>query len=83
MRAGTRTPDQCGLSGSYFPFATTQAERIANGDSRPSLQERYGDHIGFTRAVALTTKALFREGFMLNEDAILYIQTAASSAVLR
>ena len=83
MRAGTRTPDQCGLSGSYFPFATTQAERIANGDSRPSLQERYGDHIGFTTAVALATKALFREGFMLNEDAIQYIQTAASSAVLR
>jgi len=83
MRAAPRLPDQCGLSGAYFPFATTQAERIATGDSRLSLQERYGDHTDFTLAVMRAAKDLFREGFMLNEDAIRYIQTAASSAVLR
>ena len=29
------------LAGSYIPFARTRAERQANGDPRPSIEERY------------------------------------------
>ncbi|HTO99697.1 MAG TPA: alpha/beta hydrolase domain-containing protein, partial [Myxococcales bacterium] len=46
-----RAPNLCGLTGSYFAFATTKAERLASGDPRKSLQERYRDHDGFVRAV--------------------------------
>ncbi len=41
VRTGFRAPDLCGLSGSFIPFATTKAERLAKGDPRRSLQERY------------------------------------------
>ena len=34
----------CLLNGSFIPFAKTKAERIASGDPRPSLEERYGSH---------------------------------------
>ena len=30
-------------AGIYVPFARTRAERAVNGDSRPSVEERYGD----------------------------------------
>ncbi len=33
----------CTLQGSFIPFARTRAERLAAGDPRPSLEERYGD----------------------------------------
>ena len=48
---GPRGRDLCGLSGSFIPFAKTQADRLASGDPRPSLEERYGDHGGFVDAV--------------------------------
>jgi len=42
--AGFRTPNLCGLSGSYIPFATTKSMRLTRGDPRKSLEERYKDH---------------------------------------
>src|SRR5207244_9569286 len=41
---GFRAPNLCGLNGSYIPFAKTKAERLASGDPRKSLEERYKDH---------------------------------------
>jgi hypothetical protein len=40
---GHGTPDLCGAvnTGSFIPFAKTRAERLASGDSRPSLEELY------------------------------------------
>jgi len=32
---------QCNLQGSFIPFAATRAERLATGDTRPSIEERY------------------------------------------
>ena len=37
---------QCTLNGGYIPFAGTKAERMASGDPRLSLEERYGSHAG-------------------------------------
>ena len=34
----------CMLNGGFIPFAKTKAERLASGDPRPSLEERYGNH---------------------------------------
>ncbi len=39
--AGFSKGSGCGLVGGYVPFAKTKAERLAAGDPRPSLEERY------------------------------------------
>jgi len=82
IRSGFRGPDLCSLSGTYIPFATTQAERIAAGDSRRSLQERYGTHEGFVTAVRVAGRELVRERFMLQADANAFVTAAEESDVL-
>ncbi len=83
LAPGFRAPDLCSLSGSYIPFATTKAERIASGDERKSLEERYGNHRGFVSAVRQAARQLVRERFMLAEDADTFIEAARASDVLR
>ena len=84
LRAPTsRGPNLCGLSGSYIPFATTEAERKSSGDERKSLQERYRDHDGYVRAVKKSAETLAEERFILEEDAKRYIRDAETRAVLR
>ena len=65
------------LAGSYIPFARTRAEREANKDPRPSIEERYGgkdDYLGRIRAAAV---GLLKAGFMLEEDVEFSLQRAA------
>ena len=33
---------ECVLAGGYIPFAVTRAQRLASGDPRLSIEERYG-----------------------------------------
>jgi len=80
--AASRAPNLCALSGSYIPFAQTMAERLASGDPRPSLEERYGNHTGFVRAVRRATRELVRERLLLEEDANTFVNAARSSNVL-
>ncbi len=79
--AGFRAPSLCGLSGSYIPFATTKAVRLAAGDPRKSLEERYKDHDGYVKAVEKGAKELMHEGFLLQEDADRFISAAEASNV--
>lgn len=80
---GFRAPNLCGLSGSYIPFAKTKAERLASGDPRKSLEERYRDHDGYVKAVEKAAKKLLNERFLLEEDAARFIQSAESSNILK
>jgi hypothetical protein len=80
---GRRAPNLCGLSGSFIPFATTQADRLANGDPRKSLEERYEDHDGYVEAVARAARDLVGERFLLEEDALAFVRAAEASDVLR
>ena len=80
---GRRAPNLCGLSGSFIPFATTKAERLANGDPRKSLEERYKDHAGYVKAVTKAAKQLMNERFLLEEDAVRLIREAEASGVLQ
>ncbi len=82
-RPGHRAPNLCGLTGSYFAFATTKAQRLASGDPRKSLEERYKDHDGFVKAVEKAARDLVRERFLLPQDADAFIQAAQSSTVLQ
>ena len=78
-----RGPNLCSLTGSYFPFAITKAERLADGDPRPSLQELYGNHAGFVNAVTTAANQLVNERFLLDVDAEADISAAEASNVLQ
>jgi hypothetical protein len=78
-----RGPNLCVLTGSYFPFATTKAERLLSGDPRPSLQETYVNHDGFVNAVKAAAHELVREGFLLEADADADVEAAEASNVLQ
>jgi len=43
--------DYCGFTGGYLPFAESKAQRLAKGDPRLSLEERYGSHNGYVLTV--------------------------------
>ena len=80
--SGPRQRDLCGLAGSFFAFAKTRAERLANGDPRPSLEERYGDHDGFVQAVRRAAEDSVAQRTLLQEDADIVISMAQKSDIL-
>jgi hypothetical protein len=73
----------CNYVGGMVPFARSAQQRLANGDSRLSLQERYGSHEGYVAAVSKAAARAVAEGFLLTVDATALIQAAQASAVLR
>ena len=82
VRTAPRSPDLCGLSGAYFPFAQTRGERLMTGDPRRSLQERYGSQAGFIEATDRAARLLVKQGFMLPEDAEAYGAAARARTVV-
>ncbi len=73
----------CNYAGGMLPFARTAAQRLANNDPRPSLEERYGSHDGYVNAVKKAAARAVTESFLLPEDAAALITAADKSAVLR
>jgi hypothetical protein len=80
--AGFFKGQMCAFTGGYVPFAKTKAERLASGDPRPSLEERYGNQEGYVAAVRAAAEKAVRERFLLREDADRLIQQAIASNVL-
>ncbi len=74
--------DACDLTGSTVPFPPSRAARLASGDPRLSVQERYGSHDGYVAAVKAAAERLEHEGFLLPEDATTVVQQAQDSTVL-
>ena len=74
---------ECGFSGGYVPFAKTKAERVAAGDPRPSIEERYGTHDKYVALVRDAASKLVKERYLLQADADRLIAEAESSNVLR
>ena len=74
--------DLLGLSGGYIPFHKTKAARIAAGDSRLSLEERYGTQEGYVSAVGSAAKKLVSDRFLLQEDADRLVRTAGERKIL-
>ena len=83
LAPGPRGRDLCSLTGSFFPFARTRAERLAGGDPRLSLEERYGDHAGFVAAVRDAADESVARRLLLPEDAEVLVGMAEESDVLR
>jgi hypothetical protein len=69
--------------GSFIPFAKTKAERLASGDPRPSLEERYGTHENYVEKVRAAANEMVRDRYLLAEDAGRLIAEAGNSDVLR
>ncbi|HLG97274.1 MAG TPA: alpha/beta hydrolase domain-containing protein [Bryobacteraceae bacterium] len=83
LRAGPAADDGCDAYGQAIPFAQTQAQRVAAGDPRLSIAERYETHDGYANAVRRAVRSLLRERFLLLEDAERYSAAAEASSVLQ
>jgi hypothetical protein len=70
-------------AGSFIPFARTKAERLASGDPRPSLEERYGTHDGYVARVRAAAERLVRGRYLLQDDADRLVAEAQASKVLK
>ncbi len=55
----------CNYVGGMVPFAKTKAARLAAGDPRPSLEERYGTHAGYVAAVKRAADNAACKGYLL------------------
>ena len=82
-RAGFGENDGGESDGQHIPFETTKAERLAAGDPRLSLEERYQDHAGYVKAVTKAARQLEEQRFLLPADVQGYINAAQESSVLR
>jgi Alpha/beta hydrolase domain len=71
----------CGNIGGYIPFAATKAERLAKGDPRPSLEERYPSHATYVAKVKAQADALVAARYMLPADAARIVAEAQAAKV--
>jgi Alpha/beta hydrolase domain len=75
--------DLCDAFGQKLGFRQTKAERLAAGDIRLSLEERYPNHGAYVSAVAQAANNLHQQRLLLGEDVEQIVQAAAESAVRR
>ena len=80
--AGFNKGKVCNYAGGVIPFARTRAERESKRDPRLSLEERYGTHEGYVRAVEAAAAKAQAAGFLLDRDAKALVAAAAASDVL-
>jgi hypothetical protein len=82
-RAPFAEGEDCALTGQYIPFAATRDERLAKGDPRLSIEERYRNHGQYVARVALAADRLVRQRLLLDEDAEDIVVTAVESDVAK
>jgi hypothetical protein len=83
VRTTNHTPGEgCTSSGSTIPFARTRAERLASGDPRPSLEERYASKAEYVSKVQAAAEALVQQRLLLPEDVDVYVQSAQAQTLL-
>jgi hypothetical protein len=73
--------DGCDAAGQRLGFAKTKAARLAAGDPRPSIEERYPDHATYVNLVTRAAQELKAQRFLLDEDAAAYIAAAQAASV--
>jgi hypothetical protein len=71
----------CNYTGGMVPFFKTRAQRLAAGDPRLSLEERYGSHAGYVAAVTKAANNAFNKGYLLAADRDALIAQAEASDV--
>jgi len=73
-------PDGCEGSGQMIPFPKTAADRIASGDPRLSVAERYGSFSGYYWQRLFAVNAQIDQGLLLPEDAFAEFTRGLQSA---
>src|SRR6266853_66990 len=64
--SGFHAGQTCNYVGGMVPFAKTKAQRLANNDPRPSLEERYhNSHAGYVAAVRAAADNAACQGYLL------------------
>jgi len=81
--AGVNKSKVCNYQGGWIPFELTRAARLAKGDPRPSLEERYVDHCTYVKRVCAAADRILAQGFLLQADHDSLIKAADASNVLR
>jgi hypothetical protein len=71
----------CNLQGSFIPFAATKAERVAAGDPRLSIEERYPTKDVYLAALKKAADDLVVQRFLLPDDANSLVKAAESEGV--
>ena len=71
----------CNLQGSFIPFAATRAERLAAGDPRLSIEERYPDRQSYVAAFEAAARELTAQRLLLPDDAERLVSQARSQGV--
>ena len=71
----------CNLQGSFIPFAGTKAERLAAGDPRLSIEERYPTKDDYLAAFRKGADDLVAKRFLLPDDAALLVRRAESEGI--
>jgi alpha/beta hydrolase family protein len=69
----------CSLSASFVAFAKTKAEREAANEKRLSLEERYAGRGDYLNRVRTAAAKLMNEGFLLEGDVAVIVQSAAQN----
>jgi hypothetical protein len=68
LRSGPQANDGCESSGQFIPFAKTQAARLASGDPRLSVAERYPTFDVYAGAIRNALDRMVQKRLMLCED---------------
>jgi hypothetical protein len=68
LRAGPQANDGCESAGQFIRFATTTAVRVAAGDPRPSVEERYESLDQYTNKVVHALQKMAKQRLLLCED---------------
>ena len=70
--------DLCDVAGQKIDFQLTKADRLAVGDPRLSIEERYPTPEKYVNEVTRAAIRLYRKRFLLDEDVQRYIAGASS-----
>ena len=73
--------DGCDAAGQRLGFAKTKAARLAAGDPRPSIEERYPDHATYVNLVTRAAQELKAQRLLLDEDVAAYVAAAQAASV--
>ena len=71
----------CTLQGSFIPFARTIRERLAAGDSRLSIEERYPSKEAYVAAIKKAAEGLVSNRHLLPEDAVRLVSEAERDGI--
>jgi hypothetical protein len=70
LRAAPQNDDGCESSGQFIPFPRTKADRLASGDPRVSIEERYGSVETYSSLLQNAIDSLSGRGLLLPFDAV-------------